>query len=154
MELIIIPRGRNPRRVRCEPTQYYFKPRGIPMKDIPDQVDITIEELEAIRLTDLEGITQKDAAMKMNISQSTISRHLESVRKKIATALILGYAIRIANPTDFIHCEECGYILPIIEENDLIEQCDECSSHKIHFHIHTDYEHRIESQDSIEKSKK
>lgn len=117
-------------------------------------MDITFEELEAIRLTDLEGITQKDAAVKMNISQSTISRHLESIRKKIAKALILGYAIRIANPSDFIHCEECGYILPIIEDNDIIEQCDECTSPKIHFHIHTENEHRIETQNNINKIKK
>ena len=116
------------------------------MKDIPDQVDITFEELEAMRLTDLEGVLQKDAAKKMNISQSTISRHLESVRKKIAKALLLGYGIRIANPTNILHCEECGYILPITEEIKQLEQCDKCTSIKIHFHIHSGDKYRIESK--------
>ncbi|MHA2303999.1 MAG: DUF134 domain-containing protein [Candidatus Hodarchaeales archaeon] len=145
MEGIIIPRGRNPRIVRCDPSQYFFKPRGIPLKDIQDQVDITIEEIEAMRLTDLEGINQREAAEKMRISQSTISRHLESAHRKIAKALLLGLAIRIANPSDYLHCEECGHISPILEDFLQIDQCDNCESSKIHFHIHSDDEHRIQS---------
>ncbi len=149
MEKIIIPRNRNPRTVRCEPSQYYFKPRGVPLQNITDEVNITIEELEAIRLTDLEGKTQRDAAAKMNISQSTISRHLESVRKKIAKALLLGLAIRIANPKDFLHCEECGYIQTVSEEIETNEQCQKCYSNQIHFHVHSNNEHRVKKTFSL-----
>ena len=109
-------------------------------------MSVTIEELEAMRLADLEGITQRDAAEQMNISQSTISRHLESVHRKIAKALLLGLGIRIANPSDFLHCEKCGYIKPISEKNNEIKQCDKCKSKKIHFHIHSDDDHRIQSK--------
>ena len=101
-------------------------------------------------MTDLEGINQRDAADQMNISQSTISRHLESVHRKIAKALLLGLGIRIANPSDFLHCEQCGYIKPISEINSENEHCDKCKSKEIHFHIHSDYEHRIQSKYRIQ----
>ncbi|MFX1505875.1 MAG: DUF134 domain-containing protein [Promethearchaeota archaeon] len=142
-----IPRGRNPRNVRCEPSQFYFKPRGVPLIDIPGEEEITIEELEAIRLTDLEGMKQQEAAEKMKISQSTISRHLEAAHRKIANALLHGLAIKIANPTDYYHCEECGHI-QLVPEGGLeqeLEQCEQCHSTKIHLHVHSNYEHRIQS---------
>ncbi|MFX0210288.1 MAG: DUF134 domain-containing protein [Candidatus Hodarchaeota archaeon] len=145
MELITIPRGRNPRRVQCEPSQYYFKPRGVPLVDIPEEIEITIEELEAMRLTDLEKMKQKEAAKKMKISQSTISRHLESAHHKIAKALLHGLAIKIANPTDYYHCEECGHIQSVLDEESKVIQCEQCQSTKIHLHVHTNHEHQIQS---------
>jgi predicted DNA-binding protein (UPF0251 family) len=142
-----IPRGRIPRRVQCEPSQYYFKPRGVPLLDIPEEVNITIEELEAIRLADFEKMKQQEAAEKMKISQSTISRHLEAAHHKIAKALLHGLAIKIANPTDYYHCEECGHIQLVPEEGfkQELEQCEQCHSTKIHLHVHSTYEHQIQS---------
>ncbi|MFX0014063.1 MAG: DUF134 domain-containing protein [Promethearchaeota archaeon] len=140
-----IPRGKNPRTVRCEPSQYYFKPRGIPLLDVPDEVSITIEELEAIRLTDLKGMKQQEAAERMRISQSTISRHLESAHRKIAKALLNGLAIKIANPEDYYHCEDCGHVQSVFEKGSLTVQCEQCKSHKIHYHIHSNNDHRIQS---------
>jgi predicted DNA-binding protein (UPF0251 family) len=145
MELITIPRGRNPRRVQCEPSQYYFKPRGVPLVDIPEEIEITIEELEAIRLTDLEKMKQQEAAEKMKISQSTISRHLEAAHHKIARALLHGFAIRIANPTDYYHCEDCGHIQSVLDKESKVLQCEQCQSTKIHLHVHSNSEHRIQS---------
>ena len=115
----IIPRGPNPRIVKCDPTHYVFKPRGIPTKDLPGEVAVTIEELEAVRLTDLEGLKQREAAEMMNISQSTISRHLESAHRKIAKALLYGLSIKIENPLDYYHCEKCGHFWPVKENTDL-----------------------------------
>jgi len=60
-----------------------------------EEVDLTLDELETLRLCDLENLEQEEAAKRMKISQSTLSRILISVRKKVAEALIKGKAIKI-----------------------------------------------------------
>ena len=131
---MIIPRDRNPRTIRCDPKYTYFKPRGVPLTEIKDEVAITLEELEAIRLTDLESLSQHEAGEKMNISQPTISRHLEAAHHKIAKALLLGLAIRIANPTLFFHCDQCGQTWPFSEDIGTVRRCKRCGSTKFHIH--------------------
>ena len=90
---------------------------------------------------------QQEAAEKMKISQSTISRHLEAAHHKIAKALLHGLAIKIANPTDYYHCEECGHIQLVSEEGlkQELVKCEQCHSTKIHLHVHSNYEHQIQS---------
>jgi len=63
------------------------------------QITLTVDELEAIRLTDLEGLYQAPAAKKMNISRQTLGRILESAHKKIADALVNGKALLIKGGT-------------------------------------------------------
>ena len=58
---------------------------------------LSLSEFEAIRLVDLDDISQEDAGDKMEISQSTLSRILKSGRKKIADAIVNGKAIKISN---------------------------------------------------------
>ena len=89
-----MPRPRIFRRVRFEPNVNYFKPAGIPMRDL-EEVVLTADEVEAIRLKDRDNMEQEEAAKKMNISQPTFFRLLDSARKKIADALINGKAIKI-----------------------------------------------------------
>ena len=72
----------------------YFKPRGVPLSML-DEVILTIDELEAIRLKNIEGLEQIKAARKMKVSQSTFQRILSSAYKKISDALINGKAIKI-----------------------------------------------------------
>jgi predicted DNA-binding protein (UPF0251 family) len=72
----------------------YFKPAGIPLRAL-EEVRLTVEEAEAIRLKDLEGLEQEAGAEKMNISRPTFQRVLASARHKIADALLNGKAIRI-----------------------------------------------------------
>jgi len=72
----------------------FFKPAGIPLKFL-EEVQLTVEEAEAIRLKDLEGLEQAAGAAKMNISRPTFQRILASARQKIADALLNGKAIRI-----------------------------------------------------------
>lgn len=88
--------GRQPlwRRVNCLPQTTYYKPAGIPLAQL-QEIRLSIEEMEAIRLKDIEGLEQEECAEKMNISRSTFVRELNSGRKKIADALINGKAIRI-----------------------------------------------------------
>jgi predicted DNA-binding protein (UPF0251 family) len=72
----------------------YFKPAGVPLRFL-DEVRLSIEEVEAIRLKDIDDLDQEQCAGKMNISRPTFQRVLESARKKIADALLNGKAVRI-----------------------------------------------------------
>ncbi|MBT4858318.1 DUF134 domain-containing protein [Candidatus Woesearchaeota archaeon] len=89
-----MPRPRRLRNVCFNPEATYFKPAGVRKKEL-DQVVITIDELEAVRLKDYEDIDQNQAAEKMNISQPTFHRLVKDARKKIADAIINGKAIKI-----------------------------------------------------------
>jgi predicted DNA-binding protein (UPF0251 family) len=96
-----MPRPRHCRRVGYMPQVNYYKPRGIPLSAL-QQIDLSVDELEAIRLTDLEGLYQAQAAEKMNISRQTLGRILESAHKKIADALVNGKALMIkGGPIEF-----------------------------------------------------
>jgi predicted DNA-binding protein (UPF0251 family) len=83
-----------PRRVLFDPNVVYFKPRAVPLA-VLDEVDLNVDELEALRLCDLKDLEQKEAAREMKISQSTLQRILTSARKKVAAALTEGKAIKI-----------------------------------------------------------
>jgi len=89
-----MPRPRIPRCLRFRPNVYYFKPQGIPLRML-EEVALLSDELEAIKLHDVDGLEQIDAAKKMNISQPTFGRILNSAYKKISEAIISGKAIRI-----------------------------------------------------------
>lgn len=82
------------RRIRFRPDVTYFKPQGVPMRFL-ETVDLTTEELEALRLREIKDLEQKDCAALMKTSQSTFQRILSSAYKKIAEALIEGKAIKI-----------------------------------------------------------
>ncbi len=89
-----MPRPHKPRRVSTMPRYTYFKPTGIPMP-LLEEVVLTVDEVEAIRLKDLEKLEQQECAARMNIAQSTLQRILVSAREKIARSLIEGKAMRI-----------------------------------------------------------
>lgn len=89
-----MPRPPKCRRVAFLPEATYFKPAGIPLR-VLDEVRLSVEEAEAIRLKDLEGLEQEQSAEKMNISRPTFQRVLASARQKIADALLNSKAIRI-----------------------------------------------------------
>jgi len=89
-----MPRPCRCRRIRCKPDTNYFKPRGIPL-DALEEINLTLDELEAIRLADLEELYQEDAAKKMNISRQTFGNIINSAHKKIADALLNAKALKI-----------------------------------------------------------
>jgi len=72
----------------------YFKPRGIPMRQLAE-VYLPLEGFEALRLADLEGCNQEEAAKKMNVSRQTFGRILSQARHSVAEALVQGFALRI-----------------------------------------------------------
>ncbi len=82
------------RKISFNPDITYFKPQGVPMRDL-EIVELTAEELEAYRLRHANDLEQKEAADKMRTSQSTYQRILYTAYKKIADALINGKAIQI-----------------------------------------------------------
>jgi len=82
------------RCVGCNPNVYYFKPRGIPLVHL-EEVSVRLDELEAIRLADYEGLYHEDAAQKMKISRATFGRILDEARHKVAEAIIKGKALKI-----------------------------------------------------------
>ncbi len=76
------------------PDVTYFKPKGIPLR-VLDEVVLLPDELEALKLHDVDGLEQVEAAAKMQISQPTFGRILNAAYKKVANAVITGKAIRI-----------------------------------------------------------
>ncbi|MFA5089397.1 MAG: DUF134 domain-containing protein [Candidatus Omnitrophota bacterium] len=89
------PRGRPKkyRLVKLDPRISQFSPRGKPGR--PDEIDLNMDQFEALRLADFMGLTQKEAAKSMHISQQTFSRILKRAHKNIADAIVHGKVIRI-----------------------------------------------------------
>jgi predicted DNA-binding protein (UPF0251 family) len=86
-----------PNKLRCVdflPGVGFFRPMGVPINTLRE-VCLSVEEVEALRLKDLEGLEQEGCAEKMHISRPTFHRVLESARSKIADALVNGKAIRV-----------------------------------------------------------
>jgi uncharacterized protein len=120
-----MPRPRNCRRICQKPVSNYYKPRGIPLSAL-ELVNLTFDELEAIRLADLEGLYQEAAAQQMNVSRQTFGRIIDSAHKKIADALVNGKALSI----------EGGHI-EIDNSNTSTSESDappECCVHRRHRH--------------------
>jgi predicted DNA-binding protein (UPF0251 family) len=90
----LVPRPCCLRRVRGNPPSGLFKPAGIPTYEL-QLVDMTLDELEALRLVDHEGLHQEAAGGRMGVSRQTLGRILESARRKVAGALVEGRALRI-----------------------------------------------------------
>lgn len=103
-----------PRRVAAPPPFGYFKPAGVPVTSL-DEVTLSVDEFEALRLADLEGLYQDAAARRMGISRATFARIVEASRRKVAEALVHGRALRIAGgPVAFagdrcFRCHACRH---------------------------------------------
>ncbi|MGD2272018.1 MAG: DUF134 domain-containing protein [Desulfobacterales bacterium] len=113
-----MPRPIKVRRVACCPEANYYKPRGIPVAEL-EEVILSTDELEAIRLADLDSLYQEKAAGNMNISRQTFGNIIRSAHKKIADALLNGKALKIEGGAVAIeerqfNCQDCNHkwILP------------------------------------------
>jgi predicted DNA-binding protein (UPF0251 family) len=89
-----MPRPCRRRRVAGRPAVAIFKPIRIPLAEL-EEVVMTLDEFEAIRLADLDGCYQEQAAEAMRVSRPTFSRIVASAHRKIADALAHGKALRI-----------------------------------------------------------
>jgi len=125
------------RHIGCEPGTKYFKPRGIPLTELQEVV-LTVDEFEAVRLADLEGLYQQAAAEKMKISRQTFGNIIRGAHGKIADAIINGKAVKIeggvytrAEKRMFI-CEECSHDWELGYGTGRPRECPKCKSSTIH----------------------
>ncbi|MHC4691640.1 MAG: DUF134 domain-containing protein [Planctomycetota bacterium] len=132
-----MPRPFKCRQVNCEPEVSYFKPRGIPLTEL-DEVVLTVDEFESIRLADIEGMYQEEAAKEMDVSRQTFGNIVKSAHRKIADALVKGKAIKIkggvynmAGMRKF-KCYECNHVWEIAFGSGRPGECPKCQSNNIH----------------------
>jgi predicted DNA-binding protein (UPF0251 family)/DNA-directed RNA polymerase subunit RPC12/RpoP len=128
------------RRIEKIPTIPYFIPSDKDIDEVPKNV-LKLEELEAIRLKDLEGLEQGECAERMEVSRPTFQRILLSAREKIADSLVSGKVIHIegGNFTQNICpviCLDCGREwmesfenMKAIKNNDYL--CPDCGSSRV-----------------------
>ena len=127
------------RRMKCRTVDYLpeidtFLPDGKNTGNVQEYV-LKIEELEAMRLIDVLGLSQKESAEKMNVSRQTFQKIIDSAHNKVALALVGGASIRISGgsfvPRKFkIMCLDCGNTYEPGFEDDKVA-CPKCGSQKI-----------------------
>ena len=108
-------RPQKERRVAFNPVISYFKPRGIPMFDL-EEVSLTVDQREAIRLSDLLGLSHEEAGRHMGVSRATFGRIIQRAREAVADALINGKAINVEggnyqliDTARMFHCSHCNH---------------------------------------------
>ena len=89
-----MPRPKCCRQIGAMPGKTCFQPEGAASSSF-DEVLLTLDEYEAIRLADLEGLYQEQAASRMNISRQTFGRIIEAARRKVADVLVNGKILKI-----------------------------------------------------------
>ncbi len=128
-----MPRPKKCRMIGEMPEVLFFKPRGIPTRDL-EIVELSMDELEAIKLKDLAGLSQEECARKMSISRPTFHRILKDARRKIADALINGKAIKLDERVKVIdarrfRCRNCMHEFTIPHGERVINHvCPSCGS--------------------------
>ncbi|MBI1387351.1 MAG: DUF134 domain-containing protein [bacterium] len=122
------------RKIQAEPSAFYYKPQGVSSRKLQEE-ELNLDEIEAIRLADVEGLYHEQAAQRMDVSRATFGRIVQSARRKIARAIIEGKAIRIGGGNvsyvemrDF-RCGDCGHLWSIEAGNCPPGDCPECGSH-------------------------
>ena len=89
-----MPRPFCRRRIWGHPVASVFKPAGMSLRTL-EEVVLTLDEFEAVRLADLDALYQEQAAARMGVSRPTFARIVDSARRKLADALVHGKALRI-----------------------------------------------------------
>ena len=126
-----MPRPENNRYVNRPPLFREFKPAGVGARFL-DKIIFTLDEYEAIRLSDGEGMSHAEAALEMGISRPTFTRLIEGARKKIADFIITGKSLVIEGgqihfKQNIIRCNSCGQMF-IIDIDKKFDTCPACGS--------------------------
>ncbi len=131
-------RPKKNRIVAFNPEISYFKPRGIPMIDL-EEVILTVDERESVRLADLLGLSYEEAGKYMGVSRATFGRIIQSARKTVADALINGKSIKveggnytIAEDRRFFACKQCQHQWEEEKGTGRPEACPNCQSQDFH----------------------
>jgi uncharacterized protein len=126
-----MPRPRKCRFVTQEPGVTFFKPQGIPLRML-EHAQITVDELEALRLSDFLGMSHEEAAKQLKVSRPTVTRMLARAHQAIADALVNGKAIRIEGG-DYVleglecQCPKCGAHWTETASGQTVRLCGKCS---------------------------
>jgi len=131
-----MPRPCKFRRIGCGPIHNYFKPRGIPLFEL-EEVVLQLDELEAVRLADLDSLYHEKAALRMKISRQTFDRILSKAHSAIADAIINGKAIKIEGGNVMtsertFQCLGCNHRWSLPYGTGRPEACPSCQSKNIH----------------------
>lgn len=125
------------RRVGGEPPSKFFKPQGIPLAAL-EVVVMTLDEFEALRLADLNGLYQEEAAKQMGVSRQTFGRIVESAHRKVAEALVNAQALEIkggeiemVKQREFL-CSDCTHLWQVPCGTGRPAACPQCQSKNIH----------------------
>ncbi len=129
-----MPRPEKDRIVHNPPLFDEFKPVGI-SGNLLREIELSLDEYEALRLADMLGMSHSEAADEMEISRSTFTRLIEKARRKLADFLINGKLLRINGGNvhfrkNIIKCENCGYMFKIDFET-RFAKCPECGSERL-----------------------
>lgn len=124
-------RPKNNRIVHEPPLFTSFKPMGVKGLSL-EQVYLSLDEFEAFRLSDKNGLSQAEAAEEMEISRPTFSRLIEEARKKIAELIVNGKLLNIEGGNihfrkNIMRCQSCGHMFRI-NFNDSLTECPSCNS--------------------------
>jgi predicted DNA-binding protein (UPF0251 family) len=133
-----MPRPKKCRRVGFIPKCLRFVPYGTE-QEASGEIVVSIEEMEAVRLSDFEGLEQNECAKNMGISRGTFQRIIKAARQKIADALINGKPIRIDGGCYkrghcTLICKCCGYQWQDLYDEDggnSREKCLRCESSEL-----------------------
>lgn len=132
-----MPRPKCCRRVGRLPVCPVFKPAGVPASSLRE-VSLTVDEFEALRLADYEGLYQEQAAGQMGVSRQTFGRIVEAARKKVAQALVEGCALRIEGgeiemaEIRAFECDGCEHVWEVPFGTGRPAECPECKSKSFH----------------------
>ena len=123
------------RRVLEPPKIQGMKPIGVPARFL-ERVFMTLDEYEAIRLADFDGLEHQQAAEAMGVSRPTFTRLIEKARKKVAEAIVGVKELLIEGgnysfSTQLQRCMECGDFKRFESPNDLVKACPSCGSDNI-----------------------
>lgn len=129
-----MPRPKKCRKVDFFPEYTYFTPVDRPSEEL-QEIILNLEELEAMRLKDIEGLNQEKCAERMHVSRQTFQNIIDSARQKVAHALTEGMAINIKGGIYFskeckVRCEKCSHEYNF--ESSDIRKCPKCESTKIY----------------------
>jgi predicted DNA-binding protein (UPF0251 family) len=132
-----MPRPQHCRRVGFLPEVTVFKPAGVPGRTLP-QIVLTLDELEAVRLADLEGLYQEEAASRMEVSRQTFGNIISSAHAKLADLIVHGKMLRIEGGSVMVvqqrrfQCSECGHGWGVPYGTGRPEGCPSCRSTSFH----------------------
>jgi predicted DNA-binding protein (UPF0251 family) len=125
------------RKINHLPEAVYFKPRAVPLTRL-EEVVLALDEFEAVRLADREGLYHDAAAEKMGISRQTFGRILESARGKVAEFLVDGKALKIEGGIVTMprqrtfKCDACQHEWQEPFGTGRPRECPSCHSDRIH----------------------